>query len=47
MHIKLPSENVKGRRDHSQDLGIDWRIMLGMCLEEQGRKLWTVLISSR
>jgi hypothetical protein len=35
MHRKFWSENLKGR-DHSEDLGIDGRILLEMYLRETG-----------
>jgi hypothetical protein len=40
MDIKFGSENVKGR-DHSEDLGVDWRIILEWILEKETGKLWT------
>jgi hypothetical protein len=34
MHRTFQSENLKGR-DHSEDLGLDWRIILEWILEKQ------------
>jgi len=40
---KFWSENLKVR-DHSEDLGVDGRIVLERILEKQGGKLWTDFI---
>jgi hypothetical protein len=40
MHKKLLPENLKGR-DHSEDLGIDGRIISECILWIQGGKVWT------
>jgi hypothetical protein len=38
MHTKFWSENLKGR-DHSEDLGVDERIILEWILGKQGGKM--------
>jgi hypothetical protein len=40
MHTKFHSENLVGI-DHSEDLGVDERIMLGWILGKWGGKVWT------
>jgi hypothetical protein len=44
MNSKFWSENLKGR-DHSEDLGMDGKIILEWILGKQGDKLWTRCIS--
>jgi hypothetical protein len=39
-HTKFCPENMKGK-DHSEDLGVDWKIILEWILEKQGGNLWT------
>jgi hypothetical protein len=43
MHTKFWLENLKGR-NHSEDLGIDGRIILELILGENSRKVWTGFI---
>jgi len=38
MHTKFLSENLKGR-DHSEDLGVDRRIILDWILQKYGKVL--------
>jgi hypothetical protein len=40
MHSIFWLENLK-RRDHSEDLGIDGRVILECILGEYGGKMWT------
>jgi hypothetical protein len=40
MYIKFWLENLKGR-NHSQDLGVDGRIILDWIFGRQGGKVWT------
>jgi len=40
MRTKFLSENLKGR-DHSEDVGLDGKIILEWMLEKWDRKLWT------
>jgi hypothetical protein len=40
MHTKFWFEILKGR-DHSEDLGVDGRIMLEWILRNQAGKVWT------
>jgi hypothetical protein len=40
MYIKFWSENLKGR-DHSEDLGVDGKIILGRILDKYGWKVQT------
>jgi hypothetical protein len=40
MHTIIWLENLKGR-DHSEDLGVDGKIILEWILGEQGEKVWT------
>jgi len=40
MHTQFLLENLKGR-DHSEDLGVDVRIIVEWMLGKEGRKLWT------
>jgi len=37
---KISVENLKGR-NHSEDLGVDWRIILEWILGKLGGKMWT------
>jgi hypothetical protein len=46
MDRKYWSENLK-ERDHSEDLGIDERIILGWILVKECEKLWTGFICLR
>jgi hypothetical protein len=39
MHTIFWLENVKGR-DHSEDIGVDGRIILEWTLGKQGTKVW-------
>jgi hypothetical protein len=43
IHTKFWSENLKGR-DHSEDLGVDGRIMMKCMLGKQDEKVWTGFI---
>jgi hypothetical protein len=43
MYAEFLSENRKGR-DHSEDLGVDGKIILEWILGKQGGKVWTGLI---
>jgi hypothetical protein len=43
MRIKFSSEDPK-ERDHSQDLGVDWRIILEWMLGNKSGKVWTRFI---
>jgi len=43
MNTKFWSENLKGS-DHSEDLGVDRRIILEYILRKYGRKVWTGFI---
>jgi hypothetical protein len=40
MHIIVCVENLKGR-DHSEDLGVDGRIILEWILGKYGGEMWT------
>jgi hypothetical protein len=40
MHTKFWSEDLKGR-DHSEDLGVDGKIILEWISEKYGGKVWT------
>jgi hypothetical protein len=46
MHRKFWSENLK-ERDHSEDLGMDERIILEWILGKHGGKAWTRFICVR
>jgi len=46
MHVRFLSESVKGR-DHSEDLGIDGKIILGWISGKYGGRVWTVCIQPR
>jgi hypothetical protein len=46
MHTVLLLENQKGR-DHSEDLGVDRKVILEWILMKQGGKLWTGFIRLR
>jgi hypothetical protein len=37
MHSIFRFEN---RRDHSEDLDVDWKIILEWILQKEGKKLW-------
>jgi len=39
MHTKFWSENLKGR-DLSENLGLDWKIILEWILDKEGGKVW-------
>jgi hypothetical protein len=43
MHRQFRSDNLKGR-DHSEDLGVDGRIILELTFKKQVRQLWTGFI---
>jgi hypothetical protein len=40
MHTKFSSKNLR-EREHSEDLGVDGRIILEWILRKYGGKLWT------
>jgi hypothetical protein len=46
MHTTFLYENQKGR-DHSEDLGIDGRIILDWSLRKEGGNVWTGCIYLR
>jgi len=43
MHTKFWSQNLKGR-DHTEDLGVDFNVLLDCILRKQGGKLWNACI---
>jgi hypothetical protein len=40
MHTKFWSENLK-ERDHSEDLGVNSKIIVEWIFQKQGGKMWT------
>jgi hypothetical protein len=43
MHTRFLLENLKGK-DHSEDIGIDGKVILEWILGKYGRKMWTGFI---
>jgi hypothetical protein len=44
MHTVFWLENLSGR-DHVEDLGIDWKVILEGILGKLGGRVWTVFVS--
>jgi hypothetical protein len=46
MHIKVKAGNLKGR-DHSESLGLIWRILLKLTCQEHNMRLWIRIVCPR